>query len=127
MSACAAKRCLQIHGDMPLQGDMALEDHLERKLDHSRSSGCAERAEVGVHLSACRIELRRGKQIGELRVVPGIEYLAAELDPGGVGEKRKALGRRHVPVVDAGTAQNAHAGVAECAYRRNSERRGVEV
>src|SRR6185503_12477882 len=61
------------------------EHHFQRKLDRARRARLAERAEVGVHLAPGRIESRSGKEIGKLRVIPGVEQLRPELNEAGLG------------------------------------------
>src|SRR5574340_610518 len=81
-------------------------DHLERELDDARHAGGTVSAEVRVHLVARGIEARAGVEPGELRVVPGVEHLGAELDEAGFGEQRHTLADRYIPVVRARPTQD---------------------
>src|SRR5262245_35283644 len=103
------------------------EHHLERKLNCARRARFAECAEVGVHLPPGSIESRTGKETGELRVIPRVEQLRAELNKAGFREQRHAFGDVDVPVVDSGAAQDIHSGIAEISGRCTSEGIGVEV
>ena len=71
------------------------------------------RAKVCIDLLAGRVEPRGGEEPGELRVIPRVEQLRAELQKPSFRKERNLLAEVNVPVVDARAAQDVYAGIAE--------------